>query len=166
MKQKGGILLVLVILILIIGGTFFIFKWGLNSLPGEVLYPIKEFTEELTISTTSLRNSDRANAYIKIASERLNEIERLEEKGEDPANLVKIIERFWETEQKAIAELRKAKEFAEPISEEIAILEELGKRQNIIFKRLLENTPAPEFYTLLGISEKSEAEIANINRLK
>lgn len=156
MKQQGGVLLSLLILALIIVGTVFVFKASQNSLPGELLYPIKQQTEDFIVSTTEFRHAGRALTHIRFANERLNELETLEQKGASTKELMPIVERFWKIEQDAFTELRLGREVGDNVLEGNQKLKELGKRQDVIFQRLLEKTPAPEFYILLDIQEQSK----------
>jgi hypothetical protein len=70
------------ILILVVGGTAFASQ---NSLPGDVLYPVKILTEEITVAT-SLTPQARSQARLSIASQRVQEASKLTERNTDKGN--------------------------------------------------------------------------------
>lgn len=161
MKAYGGILPLALILGLLIFSSIWVFKLSQNSLPGDTLYNLKQFTEEFRVTTTELVHGGRALAHIKSANERLNEIEILEKKKIDPRQLVPLVERAWVSEKAAINEYRRGKERGDNVNSVIVELVKIQQRQEIILKRLLKITPEPGFYTILNILDQAKREIGS-----
>ena len=75
----AGILLALMLALAGVGGTVYAAQ---DSLPNDILYPVKTFSEtvQLTLETDT---EDRLTLYTRFAKRRLEEIQRLMEEGEN-----------------------------------------------------------------------------------
>lgn len=87
------------------------------SLPGEPLYPIKTFTENIRYSL-SVSSESRAKINLVFANERVGEIKQLlEKKGVEPQGLDIALLRLSENVQRAAEIVRQEKETGKDISE-------------------------------------------------
>lgn len=75
MNQKGFI--AFIILIVLAGISIFIYFKGQNTLPSDRLYFVKNFKEQIYLTTNSLNYESLINANIVLANERVNEIVKL-----------------------------------------------------------------------------------------
>lgn len=87
---------------LVLGGGTATAVVSQNALPGDLLYSVKEITESARVSLTP--DNGKANLYLKLAEGKLQEIEKLEEKGESLDKINQANERFQKY-QKKVADL-------------------------------------------------------------
>lgn len=153
--QKGNIFLTLLIFALFAGAIFGIYKLSLDALPGQMLYPLKEEIESVRLATTELSKVQRALIYIEFANERLDEVEKLVEKKENPDNIIPVLENLLMNEQLAVEVMKKETAKIEDERQVILKFKELRERQEVIFDRILDSTPDPHFYTVLDIKNKA-----------
>ncbi len=155
MRERGGIFIFLLILIFLIGGFFLILKIAWDSLPNEPLYQVKGILEQLQLSTTELDRGQRASAYMTLADRRLDELVRLENKNGSPKQLLEMAQLFLENEQKAIDEINRESRGVS-VSNAINKLLSINQKAGIIFSRILDKTPAPEYYSFLKLKQQVE----------
>lgn len=150
----------LLFLSLFIGGLIWAFISSQKSLPGDIIYFLKGFTEEIQLATTEIDGVKRADVYIFFTNKRLDELEELEKRKVSSSLAIKVMESAWESEKKVIKLLDEGAKL-NSISEQIKKLKELRIKQEVILDKILEETPAPDFYTILDIKEKSLEAIDN-----
>lgn len=153
MRDRGGILIFLLMIIILIGGGFFVFKKALDSVPNEPLYGVKGVLEELQLATTELDRGQRALRYVDFVDRRLDELVKIENRGGTPKELLNAALLFWEKEQKAIKELQRQPGIIN-FSEAKKKLLSVNQKAVVIFNRILDKTPEPEFYSILEIKNK------------
>ena len=163
MKERGGILVFLLTVIILIGGSFFVFRKALDSVPNEPLYGIKGVLEELQLATTELDRGQRALRYMDFADRRLDELVKLENRRGTPKELLNAVELFWEEEQKAIGELQRQSTVIKVSGAKEKLLS-INQKAVGIFSRVLDKTPEPEFYSILEIKQKTEDVTENYNQ--
>jgi len=155
--QRGNIFLTLLVLILIAAGAFFVYKLSLNSLPGQILYPLKESIEELRVTTTELSPVKRALIYIEFANTRLDEIETLDKSKKDPVKIVPVINNFSKNLELSLDQLKIESARIEDKSIVFVNLRDIRERQDQVLSKLLERSPDPPFYEILEIKEKTNS---------
>lgn len=106
-----------------------------DSLPGETLYPIKIFTENVR-SVVARSPESKAKLEVKFASERVAEVkELLAEKGVEPKGLDKALERF-EINIKRASALLEGEEGNGDISELKDMIKELKEEKKQLREEL------------------------------
>lgn len=163
MKERGGILVFLLTVIIFIGGGFFVFKKAQDSVPGEPFFNLKGTIEDFELATTELDPGQRALKYMEFADRRLDELIRIENRGGSPKELFSAAELYWEQEEKAITELQR-ESIAVITSEPKMKLISVNQKALVIFSRIIDKTPAPEFYSFLEIKQATENAAEKFSR--
>lgn len=163
--QKGNIFVTILILILIAGGIFGVYKLSLESLPGQFLYPIKAELENLRLATTELSRVKRALIYIDFANERLDEAEILSEKGKNPDKIIQVLHKFLNNVQLAVETTKKETARVEDSAQVFEQLKILREKQEVLLTRILEKTSDPQFYEVLDIKNQA-MEVLNEYNLR
>lgn len=111
MKETG--LVGKIVLIVVAGGlitlTVIIVKETPNSLPGDLVYPIKGIAENLKLAQHELEYAKRANVYLDVTQARLIEIEGLIKKRGRDKEIIATIPRLLDAQAKAISNLGRAR---------------------------------------------------------
>lgn len=111
MKENG--LVGKIVLVAVAGGlitlTIVIAKETPNSLPGDLVYPLKGIVENLKLAQHELEYAGRANAYLDITQARLTEIEGLIKKRGKDKEIIATIPRLLDAQAKAISNLGRAR---------------------------------------------------------
>lgn len=161
--SKGGIGVLLLIVLSLAGGIFFTVQSTKKSLPGDFLYRFKGISEQLWLATAELSSVEKAIIHINLTNRRLDELEKLENKRASSDILVGVLETVWKNEQLAVLELKRAVSKGENISKVQLEVENLNTRQQVIFNRLSEKIPSPGFYRILEISKQAKKEIESLS---
>lgn len=134
LKSRGFVFIFPIILIVVgLGGGTAAVVASQNSLPGDALYSVKELTESVQITLT--RDDKKAELYLKLAEKKLEEIQKLEEKGASIDKIARANERFQKY-QRSASELVSAGQGEEIIQK----LEEGAKKQKDVLHKILEKS--------------------------
>lgn len=121
-----------------------------DSLPGELLYPVKRATEQARLSLTR-RPEARSNLLISLAERRLDEVAQLCPEGDCPQDLLDSLAAQTSAAQAEIERI--------PQGERTQLLEKivaLTERQQDVLTQVLEKAPAPARPGLERALERSQ----------
>lgn len=141
-SQQGFVPLVILAIVGLvgIGGTTTAAVASQGSIPGDVLYPVKEVTENVRL-TTALDNVSKAKTHLAIADEKLNELEKLQARGASADKIVKALEKMEANKQKADEETEKAQAEGKDVEELVAKLQANLERQQAVLIKVLDQVP-------------------------
>lgn len=159
--QKGGILLALLILVLIVASFLWTIHTAKNSLPGEFLYPVKGALEEVRILTTEINNTRRAAVYIDFAGTRLDELEKLDARGAPGSKIIELAKKALDNELLAIDRLRYHNVSDDDPTIVNKRIGQLRQRQDELLDKILKKTPPPDYYTIYDIKDKASTALQN-----
>ena len=138
--QRGVIPLVVLALLAVVGAGGAATVVSRGSIPGDILYPVKETTENVRVAT-AFSDESKAKVHLAIADEKLNEIEKLEARGKSADKIIAATERLEKNQGKAIEKLEKAQSEGKDVSAIVARLQSNLERQQSVLARVLEKVP-------------------------
>jgi len=133
-----------------------------GSLPGEKLYPVKIFTEEVR-SVTTLKNKEKAKLRMSFATKRIDEIKEMLEKTEiESGNIDIALDQFEKNLLKVKELLAEEKSLAVDIDSGITTLhQDVDKNKEVLKKTLNEKKVKTEHK-----QKELEEKIKNTNKEK
>jgi hypothetical protein len=126
-----------------------------NSLPGDMLYPIKTAIEKTQLSFTADR-TNRTKLSIKFATQRLDEFTQLLDKSESKADIQKTVKKFTE---EIVAVREEINTLKEKNAEKAAEVAKLINAQTPIYEESLNKGTEKLGYILPGEKESLTQEI-------
>ena len=138
--QRGVIALVVLALLAVVGAGGAATVVSRGSIPGDILYPVKETTENVRVAT-AFSDESKAKVHLAIADEKLNEIEKLEARGKSADKIIAATERLEKNQGKAIEKLEKAQSEGKDVSAIALRLQSNLERQQSVLARVLEKVP-------------------------
>ena len=138
--QRGVIPLVVLALLAVVGAGGAATVVSRGSIPGDILYPVKETTENVRVAT-AFSDESKAKVHLAIADEKLNEIEKLEARGKSADKIIAATERLEKNQGKAIEKLEKAQSEGKDVSAIALRLQSNLERQQSVLARVLEKVP-------------------------
>ncbi len=138
--QRGVIPLVVLTLLAVVGAGGAATVVSQGSIPGDILYPVKETTENVRVAT-AFSDESKAKVHLAIADEKLNEIEKLEARGKSADKIVAAAERLEKNQEKAIKKLEKAQSEGKDVTTIVLRLQSNLERQQSVLAGVLEKVP-------------------------
>lgn len=159
MNQKGflGWIIVVTVLIIIVITSIVIAVNLSGSIPGDLIYPVKEISENIRLGANELSFEGRASAHIDETNERAREIVTLIERKENEEKIVKALERLQLTQKKALENIGKARSKGTNMTIYIGKLEASFTRQQQVLQDLTYQVPS----SLYDIVNKTMLETDN-----
>jgi len=138
--QRGVIPLVVLALLAVVGAGGAATVVSRGSIPGDILYPVKETTENVRLAT-AFSDHSKAKVHLAIADEKLNEIEKLEARGKSADKIKAATERLEKNQGKAVEKLEKAQSEGKDVTAIVLRLQSNLERQQSVLARVLEKVP-------------------------
>ena len=138
MRLQKGLIGFLAVVFLAIAAVIILnlFFNSIESLPGDSLYPVKRLGENLKLSINELSFLSRANVYLDMAAERLNELSQLVKKQNKGQEMIETLSRLQEEEDKALANLEREKARGTNLAESVNRFESLLLKQQTVLQNL------------------------------
>lgn len=135
MKNQLGIIpLVVVVAVGVVGASGVTVAASQSSIPGDVLYPVKQATENVRLAS-AFSKKDKAKVHVAIAEEKVREIEKLEEKGETD-KIAETAQRLEDSQDEALELTQIIKSEGENTDELEELLEVQSGRQQVVITRI------------------------------
>lgn len=128
--QIGWIILVFVAIVLSV--IVFLTLNSSNSIPGDTLYPFKQFKENLIQAGNELSYEGRANLFIASAEERLRELELLVKNQLPESYILVTLQRLADQEDKAFDSMERLRSRGTNITVQFNKMEQLLQKQKQI----------------------------------
>lgn len=163
--QRGVIPLVVLALLAVVGvgGAATVVSRG--SIPGDILYPVKETTENVRVAT-AFSDESKAKVHLAIADEKLNEIEKLEARGKSADKIIAATERLEKNQGKAIEKLEKAQSEGKDVSAIALRLQSNLERQQSVLARVLEKVPEQAKAAIQRAMENSQGGLIKAQEMQ
>lgn len=113
--------------IFLLGGAGIVYAAG-KSMPGELLYPVKRTLEDITIAV-SQKPENKAMQHMKIAEERIKEIETLTEKHKEQKSIDELTKDYSSHLNLALTEAKKIEKENPHVLENVTAHIETQKQQ-------------------------------------
>jgi len=162
--QAGIVHLAVIILIVLISAGGVVTASSQKSLPGSILYPVKQATENIR-TTTTFGDSAKANVYLDIADEKLNEVEKLEEKGKTDQIPV-ALNLLQQNQQKATEKIEKAQSEGKDVEAIVSKLQANLERQQLVLIRVLDQVPEQAKEAIEQAAENSQQGLMNAQEMQ
>lgn len=111
-----------------------------GSVPGDILYPVKETTENVRLAT-AFSDESKAKVHLAIAEEKLNEVEKLDSKGKSADKILAATERAQRNQEGATERIEKAQSEGKDVDAIILRLQSNLERQQSVLAGVLEKVP-------------------------
>lgn len=142
MNQKGYIKWIVAVLVLF-GALAYIYTKSQESLPGDLIYPIKEVKEGLGLAMYELNYEGRAARHMEHSFERFDEAIKLIELKRDEKDIMLALENLSESQKMALNNLERARRYGTYIVPHLERFEEkLEEEQKILFDLLFQVQPS------------------------
>lgn len=145
----------LLILPLLLGGGVVAYKVSDTSLPGDSLYNVKTIGESIKVALTP--ESGRSEVYLDLANKRLEEAEKMAEKGESADKIANVLQRYSQFLSKAGATVQSSG--SDQGSEVDKKFKETTERQNRVLDKVVKNnTGSQTDNDLAKVAEETKKE--------
>ena len=163
--QRGVIALVVLALLAVVGAGGAATVVSRGSIPGDILYPVKETTENVRVAT-AFSDESKAKVHLAIADEKLNEIEKLEARGKSADKIIAATERLEKNQGKAIEKLEKAQSEGKDVSAIALRLQSNLERQQSVLARVLEKVPEQAKAAIQRAMENSQGGLIKAQEMQ
>ena len=163
--QRGVIPLVVLALLAVVGAGGAATVVSRGSIPGDILYPVKETTENVRVAT-AFSDESKAKVHLAIADEKLNEIEKLEARGKSADKIIAATERLEKNQGKAIEKLEKAQSEGKDVTAIVARLQSNLERQQSVLARVLEKVPEQAKAAIQRAMENSQGGLIKAQEMQ
>ena len=163
--QRGVIPLVVLALLAVVGAGGAATVVSRGSIPGDILYPVKETTENVRVAT-AFSDESKAKVHLAIADEKLNEIEKLEARGKSADKIIAATERLEKNQGKAIEKLEKAQSEGKDVSAIALRLQSNLERQQSVLARVLEKVPEQAKAAIQRAMENSQGGLIKAQEMQ
>lgn len=163
--QKGFIKLLIiwiVIITLILGGIIIFFNLP-SSLPGELIYPLKEISENIQLAAYELSYEGRAKIFTKLSNNRLDEFKTLVTERKNTDKIIITLKRLVLMQNKAIENIEQAHNRGTNITVVLFKLETSLKEQENVLQRLQPDVLEQYYEELLKAISSTQENLEKIN---
>lgn len=136
-----------------------------KSVPGDILYPVKETTENVRVAT-AFSDESKARVHLDIAEEKLNEIEKLGSKDKSADKILAASERVVKNQEKATEKIEKAQSEGKDIDTIVLKLQSNLERQQSVLARVLEKVPEEAKAAIQRAMENSQRGLINAQEMQ
>lgn len=154
----------IVLIILILSGIVVAFSLS-NSLPGELIYPIKEISENIHLAVYELSYEGRAKIFTDLSNNRLDELKKLVDQRKRTDKISTTLERLVLMQNKAIENINQAHNRGTNITIQLSKLEASLKEQESVLQELQPEIPQQDEAVLKAISSTQE-NLDKINTIR
>lgn len=130
----GWLILGSLALLIIFGGLLVLNSY--SSLPGDPSYPIKQITEDLKLSANELSFAGRANVYLEMSEERLNELSELIKRRGGEKEIIETLSKLQDQQTKALNNLERALGKSSDVTELLNKFEAILQKEQEVFPEL------------------------------
>lgn len=166
--QKGflGWVISLIILgILTISGiTIFLNLPG--SLPGDLIYSIKEVSEKLHLAVYDLDYVGKAEVYRELSDNRMDEVRKLIAKREKEDKVIKSLESLVLMQKRAIENIERARSHASNITPGLSKIENSLRKQQSILKELLFEVSSNVYVVIDKTLQSTGDNLESVNSIR
>lgn len=144
--QKGFLGLVIffiVLAVLVVSGIVIAVNLP-NSLPGELIYPLKGIYENIRLATNELSHENRAEVFIELSNNRLDEFKKLVDKKEYE-KISETLDNMVMMQKRALDSMERAQGHSTNIASVLLKLESSLQKQQSSLKELYYQLP-PQIY--------------------
>lgn len=160
----GWIILTLLALTIISGGLLILNSY--NSIPGDASYPIKEILENLKLSANELSFEGRANIYMEMVQERLDELAELIKRRGSEKEVLETLSKLQDQQLKALNNLERARSKNSNVTDLINKFEAILKKEQTVFSELSFQVVGEASEAFQKASTKTDETLARVEYLK
>lgn len=165
MNQKGYIKWIISI-VLLVGALAFIYTKSQESLPGDLIYPVKEAKEGIGLAMNELNYEGRASRYMEQSFERFDEAMKLIELKRDEKDIKEALEKLSESQKRSLDNFERARGYGAYIVPQMEKFEEeLTQQQEVLFELLFQVSPSL-YDSIKSVLQKTEESIETVRYLK
>ncbi len=165
MNQKGYIRWIIFIVFLV-GVLAFIYTKSQESLPGDLIYPLKGVKEGIGLAMNELNYEGRASRYMEHSFERFDEAMKLIELKRDENDIKQALENLSESQERALDNFERARVYGTSIVPHLEKFEgELTKQQEVLFELLFQVSPSL-YDSIKSALQKTEESIETVRYMK
>lgn len=96
-------------MVILVGGSAMVYVKSADSLPGDLIYPIKGIREDLDLARSDLSFENRAITYIKLTNNRFEEVVELINKKRDERDIRLTLEELISTQKRTLENIERAR---------------------------------------------------------
>lgn len=164
MYQKGFIVWIIFIGV-VVATSVVIYISAPNTLPGDLLYPIKEISENLRLAANELSFENRTTIFTQLSDRRLDEFKKLVSKREY-TKIAETLDRMILMQKKAIVNIEQQYTRGKNITALLSALEESLQKQQSTLKDLYVEILPQNYDNLNKAIESTEGNLNQVNMLK
>lgn len=165
MNQKGFIWWIVLLGVLVVAATVVYFN-APNSLPGDLIYPVKTIRENIRLGANELSFKGRADAYIDQTNERFREVVVLIEEKRSDDKITETLERLQIAQKKALENIEKARSKGTNMTIYIGELEESLKRQQPVLQDLRYQVPSSLYDVVNKVMLDTNNNLVEIEQIR
>ncbi|MBI2020857.1 hypothetical protein HYS94_05620 [Candidatus Daviesbacteria bacterium] len=140
MNQKGFIRWIILVIMLIAGAVFIYFK-AADSLPGEIIYPIKEIRENLSLTSFIADYYKGAVIYTDLTKERFEEVLKLIDKKSSDDKIKTALDKLILSQKKTLQYIETGKSKGYKLNSNLDEFEKILFEERESLSRLLYQVP-------------------------
>lgn len=137
-----------------------------KSLPGDLIYPIKEIKENLIAAQYEFDFIKKADVYLNSAQKRLVEIKKLIKRFNKEKELISTIQKLQDTQKKALNNMGQAKNRNKNLDAQIIKLNSIIKEEQEYFPQVISEVSEPVAKNLQKVIDQSELDSRILESLK
>lgn len=165
MNQKGFIQWIILVTLLIAGVIFIYFKSS-DSLPGEIIYPVKEIKENLSLVGSSSSYQSGAVVYLDLTKERFEETLGLIEEKKSDDQIKTALDKLTSTQKETLQYLHKGKANGNKLDKQLEELDKMLTEQREVLSTLLYRVPYSLYDPLKSTIETVSENIQKTREIK
>lgn len=160
----GWIVFIFLILLIVLG--IFLISSSSNSLPGDLIYPVKQIKENLRLSVYEINFESRANIYVDLSEERFNELEKLIKMTGKDKEIVETSKRLLAQQRRALENIQRARSRAVNVAQTLDRLDDDLKTQQQFLTEFVFQVVGPTADALQQALNESNQISEQINIIK